>query len=436
MVRAHILPPVQFAFQKNRSRPDKLRGLQEFGPYRLLDNQSPQFGFVFPSEHRHLANQLFLALKNGVGVFKGVETTFRFSLNNDQVFAVSDFSIGRKSPKDAAQTYVDAILERTHKHGKPDLFFVLHPQTQASELDTPYYECKIKLLQGGILSQNVTLELIKDEPKFRWSVANIALAAFVKLGGVPWVVYGDELEKDLILGLGRAYVYNATSRQTTGFMGFTACFSARGLFKFLSIAEVASDRKRYLELLGKVVATSLQRTEEMGQAVTSVTLHVPKEMGREEMEVIEGAVHRHVGKNILQILVVKVTEENSFFCVNPTFPDGVPNRGTVLQVSDREYMLYTEGRDEKQSWMRRLPVALRVSPQGKLFVNQRILTVLRQINDLSQVNWRGFNARSQPISVYYGTLIARLLSHVPADSVGQLYEETPRKLLEERMWFV
>jgi hypothetical protein len=80
--------------------------------------------------------------------------------------------------------------------------------------------------------------------------------------------------------------------------------------------------------------------------------------------------------------------------------------------------------------------ALRVTPQGKNFVNQRVLAILRQINDLSQVNWRGFNARSQPISVYYGTLIARLLSHVPADTVGRLYETPARKLLEERMWFV
>jgi hypothetical protein len=180
----------------------------------------------------------------------------------------------------------------------------------------------------------------------------------VKLGGIPWVVYGDELEKDLIIGLGRAYVYDVTSRRTTGFMGFTACFSARGLFKFLSLAQVASDRNEYLGLLGTVVETSLQRAEQIGNAITSVTLHVPKEMGREEMQIIEDAVHKHVRQNILQIFVVKVTEENSFFSVNDTYPDGIPNRGTVVQMSDRDYMLYTEGRDEKQSWMRRLPVLL------------------------------------------------------------------------------
>src|SRR5216684_5054547 len=166
MVKAHLLEPVQFAFRDEQTRPDKLRGLVDFGPYRDLQRK-PNFGFVFPVEYRDYANRLYLSLKNGVGAFKGVETTFRFPLSKDQVFQVSDFSILNRNHQEAASLYQEAILEwqATQSQQLPDMFFVLHTRTSASEVDTPYYACKARLLTQGILSQNVTADLLSDEAK-------------------------------------------------------------------------------------------------------------------------------------------------------------------------------------------------------------------------------------------------------------------------------
>ena len=442
-LRAQILPAVQFAFRGNRSRADKLRGLVEFGPYGEMPlKQPPTFGFVFPSECRDQANRLFLYLKNGVGPFKGVESTFRFPLKREQVFSVTGFSVQNRRSHDAARIYADAILDwhTSRPTQRPDLFFILHPQTSQSELDTPYYACKARLLREGILSQNVTLELINDEAKFRWSAANIALAAFAKLGGIPWVVYGEDgedLDQNLIIGLGRAYLYDPATRHTNGYMGFTACFSSRGVFKFVALAEVTDNRHRYLELLGKVVSDSLGRAEQMTKTITSLTLHIPKDMSKQEDDAVRNAVQKHPTQKILQITAVRVSDDPGVFAIDDRFRDGVPQRGTVIHVGEDEYLLYTEGRDEKENWVGlRPPVALRVTPQSGTFQARRALAVLRQINDLSQVNWRGFNARSQPISVYYGSLITRLLSHIPAGDMSALAAGSAHQILEERMWFL
>jgi argonaute-like protein len=436
MVRAHVLDPVQFAFRDEQSRPDKLRGLVDFGPYKDL-RQRPNFGFVFPVEFRDFANRLFLALKNGVGSFKGVETTFRFPLTKDQVFQVSDFTIRDRTHHEASTLYQDAILNWQAKQSKSplDMFFVLHPRTPASDADTPYYACKARLLTQGILSQNVTADLLSDEAKFQWSAANIALGAFVKLGGIPWIVFGKELDQELIIGIGRSFLFDRQSRATTGYVGFTACFSARGQFQFLALADVADNRKEYLRLLGTVVSTSLNKAESLGRTISSLTLHVPKQMSKREMDIVAEAVDNHVKQNIVQVIVVKVSEEDSFFAVDERFKDGVPQRGTVIQVSERDYLLYTEGREEKESWAPfRTPVALRVTPQnGGRYSGIR--TILRQVNDLSQVNWRGFNARSKPISIYYGSLIAQLLGHVAPSDMKSL-SESAHRLLEDRMWFI
>jgi hypothetical protein len=156
------------AFKDEQCRTDKLRGSVEFGPYKGL-LRPLSLGFVFPNEYRDQANRLYLYLKNGIGSFKGVETAFRFRLSKDQVFQISRFSIRGRSHSESAKLYEDAILDWTasRRNSRPDLFFVMHPQTPHSEADTPYYACKARLLTEGILSQSVTADLIGDESRLR-----------------------------------------------------------------------------------------------------------------------------------------------------------------------------------------------------------------------------------------------------------------------------
>jgi hypothetical protein len=437
MFRAYTLPPVTFAFRNNHGT-DKFRGLQAFGPYREAITNGPlRFGFVFPSQYRNQANSLFRALKNGIGYFRGIESAFRLPLRTDQVFPISFPLPPDVKPRDAAGFYADAIVawnERTKE--RPDMFFVLHPWTADWEDETPYYRCKAVLLQEGILSQSVTVELIDDPSRLEWSVANIALGAFVKLGGVPWIVYGEDLDQDLIIGIGRTRLYDPQKGANNQVIGFTTCFSARGLFKFVCLADVAQSRQEYLKMLGQVVRSSLERAEQLGRNATSLTLHVPKEIGREEEHVIAAAVKEQTTKHLPQISIVKITDESSFFAVDEGSTEGIPPRGTVIQTSDEEYMLYTEGREERQPWRQRIPTALRIVPQGSNFGPQQIPDLIRQVYDLSQVNWRGFNARARPISVYYGSLIARILSHIHVDAASNLYTAKARKVLEERLWFL
>jgi hypothetical protein len=439
MFKAHTLPPVTLAFRNNVCRPDRFRGLQELGPFQQPPGTGrPTFGFVFPKECRNHANRLFLALKNGLGYFRGVENAFRFSLQQNQVFPVTGFSIDKRmSHREIAATYANAVLSWTQSNQKPpEMFFVLHPRTPKWEQESPYYLCKALLLQSGILSQNVTLDLIDDSSKLEWSVANIALAAFVKLGGVPWVIGGADAGEDLVIGVGTAHLYDPHSRQRSRFIGFATCFSARGLFKFTALAECVQTREQYLQTLRTVVTESLRKAEQLDEKVTSLTLHVPKEMGHDEMTAIEDGVKAHSSKYFPQISVLKITDESQLFAIDQSTTEGVPPRGIVIKSSDEDYMLYTEGREEKLTWRYRLPTALRIRPQSGYGSQNRIMEAIRQVYDLSQVNWRGFNAQTRPISILYSGLIAEILSHVPAEQVSNLYKDEARKVLEKRMWFL
>ena len=186
-MKAQILPAVQFAFKDEQSRADKLRGLVEFGPYKDLP-RAPVLGFVFPDEYRDQANRLYLSLKNGIGSFKGVETTFRFPLSKEQVFNISGFSIRGRNHSEAAKLYEDAILKWIASGKGPPprpVFRTSPPNTAFGSRHTLLRLQGEAFNRGGILSQNATIDLIRDESRLRWSAANIALGAFVKLGGLP-----------------------------------------------------------------------------------------------------------------------------------------------------------------------------------------------------------------------------------------------------------
>ena len=230
-----VLPAVKLAFRHERRSQDKFRGLKKFGPFRPVPTNEPSFGFVFPSIYREYANKLFLSLKNGAGpVFTGVENMFRFRLQKNQVFHVPVHNYKPDQYGENSRAYTDAISEwkarQTNRH--PDLFFLLHPKSPTWRADTPYYACKASALNEGVVSQSVTLDLLDNPTQFGWSIANIALAVFAKIGGIPWVVHGEELENNLIIGIGRTHLFDSIRRQNKGMMAFTACFFRKRAVEF------------------------------------------------------------------------------------------------------------------------------------------------------------------------------------------------------------
>lgn len=439
MFNTYSLPPSRFVFGSGEGA-DKYRGLQQFGPYRGVSAAAtPTFGFVFPNEFKDYANKLFLALKNGLGYFRGLETTFRVPLSKDQVFSVTGFSIpGDADPRRAARIYADAIISWSSRATiRPDIFYVLHRRTSSWEDETPYYECKALLLEEGILSQAVTIDLIDNPSQFEWSIANIALATFAKLGGVPWVVGTRQQRNELVIGVGRADLFDPRARQSRRTMGFTACFSPQGLFEFVCLADIARSKDEYLRILSRLVSETLKRAVQRGTEEMSLVVHLPKDISREESDVIRQAVSSSSRDLKVDVCVIRVNDEDEIFAVDLAAPDGVPSRGTVVQTGNRTFVLYTEGREEKSSWRQRMPTALRVTHQMPDEISpQRVAALISQVNDLSQVNWRGFNARSRPISTYYGHLIANILSHVPESISGKLYLPKAKAVLENKMWFL
>ena len=131
----------------------------------------------------------------------------------------------------AARAFRDSIgaWNRAPREQEPDVALVLVPHYGAILTSTPYYEAKAAFANLGIPTQMVTTELLRDEKQFQWSVANIALAVFAKLGGIPWAVAAPDGDEDLIIGIGRADIGHDGDRRRH--FGYAVTFVSNGIYR-------------------------------------------------------------------------------------------------------------------------------------------------------------------------------------------------------------
>ncbi|MBE0545247.1 MAG: hypothetical protein IH623_28245 [Verrucomicrobia bacterium] len=431
MFEAHIYRSTGFRFAPGTPEsvhPDKLRGLVKFGPYQPI-HVKPRIGFVFPEGYRDYANNLYLALRNGIGYFKGLSTLLKVPFEKEQVFPITGFSLPNPHDhEDAAKRYRDAILSwKAATKESADIFVNLHPKSLAWEEDSAYGACKAVLLEAGISSQNVTFELIDNSSQFEWAAANIALAIFVKLGGIPWVTNLESQDKYIVVGMGRAEKQDHVTRERSQFTAFTTCVRDNGVYELTHFGKPCTTREEHLVELRKTAGEALKRALELGPHIKGIVIHFPKEFARDERDEVEQAIKEASHERAFACYTLKVTEEERFFAFDDS-ENGIPPRGTCIKLGESEYMLYTEGAEEKAAWSNRLPTAVRIkhfdSPD-KLITGD----LVSQIFDLSLVNFRGFNAKAFPVSLYYSHLIAQILKRGTGLKLGA-------EVLEKKMWFL
>lgn len=429
-------PQPQFVFGNSTGTPTKTRkkteGMISRGPFEPVSIAAPVFGFLFAEGHREDARKLYSALREGIGYFGGFNKWFRLPLSREAVVSVSGFAVeGSTTAAEAAPLY-KAALEKwisSDKGQKPAIFFVVHDKTEREEETSPYYACKTLLLSHGIMTQNVTVDLIRNAQQFQWSAANIALGAFAKLGGTPWNVEPCSTRKSLIIGIGRTERHDPTSRSRRRYQAFATCVSSAGKFGFVSVyPEVAEED--FAVSLKAAVTSSLVEAEKLDLPYDSLVVHLTGDLRRDERELVEAAVDGHKSKGSPLVCVLSVSDRADCFAVTRENEQGLPSRGQAVRLGNGDYLLFTEGIEDLGAARFRSPCSVRVKirylPEG---VDP--LPLLAQVYDLSQVNFRGFNGASKPISILYSELIARILQ---CSDVAGVLSRQPE--LNRRMWFL
>jgi hypothetical protein len=287
---AAVMKPPRLRFDAaipSRSEARAFQGLHAFGAYSLEGFARPNILLAYPSADHAEAECFGNKLIRGSGNYPGFQKLF--GIPDELAPRVENLRLPSGVEIRNVQRLRAALNQwaaGAHPHGEPSLAIVIVPHTDRWNIDTPYYTAKQFFAARGTPSQMVTLELLHDTGRMTWSLANIALAAFAKLGGVPWVVDAGEHSGDLVLGVGRANVQQAGGGRHRIF-GYAVAFVANGAYISTHSFPPAGDEDEYEHRLKDAIVAALNETREWDEEPRRIVIHLAKRTGRREIQAAE-----------------------------------------------------------------------------------------------------------------------------------------------------
>ncbi len=395
-------------------------GVAQSGPFK----QSPEDArlyFLYRQDDRPLSQDLFRALRGDTfRTFPGMERMFSFPISSENVsgVAMSDFSADeiqrirdRVVVEAAGRTVVPVVLTPFSRHDDPSK-------------NAAYWNLKHAFLSEGLPIQVVATETVADKNKLKWSTAGIGLQIFAKVGGTPWKVR-PRTERCLIVGIGQAH--RVSEEGTDRFFAYSVLTDSSGVFEEVRVLGEDRNEEHYIEDF----STNLRNIfTDYSPRFSSFVVHATFSIGRRELESVATALAEQRGQQQEsgEFVSLKFNDRNRFFGFAVDHNSRVPYESTVLSLSNSEFLVWFEGLQYNQPTVRgRVGGPLHVKftyPEGGLTQEQQRAHLQDAIN-LSGANWRGFNAKSLPVSVYYAQLIAQYLKEferhgLPEVDVGTL----------------
>jgi len=400
---ADRLHPRVFVFANGRESKSQFTGLRQYGPITPLA-AVPRLLFMFREQDRQAARDLASALRGPKGrerfSFPGFEVLFKSALEIDpNPIVLADFS----------QEAMSNALKRVTRDRETTLTvpIIIMPDDNQEA----YLNHKAVFTHAGIPSQACTLSVIRNENTLKWSVANIALQVFCKASGLPWKVR-PTTERCLIVGISQSHKIRRDDRGSTveRYFAFSVLTDNSGLFQKIQVLGEDEDEDNYMKMLRENLQGILKSSSE---EFSRVVVHTSFKLKHREMDEIQGAVQdaaRSEDCGHCQFAVVKVNQRSRFFGVNRGVNSLVPYEGTRVKLGHGEYLIWFEGiYPDKRIVTKAFPGPTHIQ---FLRVDEKPIPdeiLLQDLMNLSGANWRGFNAKSAPVSVFYCHLVADLV---------------------------
>lgn len=393
------------------------KGISQYGPYDkdVFQKSEMRFAIIYPSAEESRIHRFVQVFRDGVDGYLGFRRYFRVDINIDK------FSSNRTS----LDSYKES-LERVVREDYDLVFVIVDGVTQNGSI---YSLIKTTLLGNGIPCQvirSTTLDAANNQ--FQWVLANIALSTYAKVGGTPWVIEARH-KPEIVLGMSRAM-----DKTKKVIVGFTTIFKHNGDF-ILSYSKAPvttwEDYENGLESLVREAITEYRKREE---TPSSLVFHFHKRTGRREIDSVKKAVDSLDFD--VEYALLHLNSYSSYRIFDTTDFTYVPLTGLAVRLSSRQALLVTDGR---RPFSRRpfigTPSVLEVTMDKTSTMDfKEFPRLIEQVYDFSYVNWRGFNARTIPITINYSYLIARLVSNL--ESIEEWNSIITNGRLRNKAWFL
>ncbi len=424
-------PAPEFVFDPARNKTDRWhdRGLEEFGPFdaESFGVKRPNMVVVTPKEFKGDVEVFLRKFKTGIPKAKTFAQGFvrKYHLY-DCLFRFEAFDCG---PREAT-SYRQACLQALRTGSRPDLAFVII-QDQHKLLhgdDNPYLVSKSAFMSQGVPVQEVEIETIRVPPELEYGVPytlnNIGLACYAKLGGIPFVMAAvPGLAHELVIGIGSATLRQGRLSGEERVVGITTVFSADGNYLLYNNSREV-DFDDYPDELLNTLRTAIEQVRvrnawQTGDAVRLV-FHVFKPLRDVEARAVKRVVEQLADFEV-EFAFLHISEEHDWVLFDrnnagvperqTTKGECVPERGFAVPLDRSEILLTVTGPRQLKTPLQGAPhpLLLRLHRESTF---QDLEYLAGQVFRFTALSWRSFFPSRLPVTILYSDRIASLLGQL------------------------
>lgn len=405
-------------------------GLQQYGPFsrETFSPSKPRICVVLQANKKGQVEQVLHKFLNGIAPvaygkggktfeFTGFKNKFRLQDCFIEFFTAQDDNI---------ESYNKAITAALQSNGNTRKFDLALVQIDDSfrgrtASNNPYLAAKARFIGQQIPVQEFTMEnLGQSDARIVWSLNNMALATYAKLGGVPWLLTADStIGHEVVFGIGSAMIHSSRLSTKERMVGITTVFTGDGRYYVNNISSAVSS-EQYFETLLENLRTTMDRvkTDFAWRPKDTVRLifHAFKTFKDAEADAVK-QVMSELGDFNVEFAFVHVAPNSPYILFDTTqqgsFGKGnyAPERTNYLQLSEHVALVSLTGAMELKRTSDGIPQPVQlILHRDSTFKDMAYLS--KQVVKFGAHSWRSYQPAPMPVSIYYSQLMAQMLSQL------------------------
>lgn len=405
-IGCNTLETKKYIFANEKEDYSQFQGIKKYGPYGPIDiSNNAVICFIYRNNEKNYSYKLYYALEGKLySTFAGMEAMFKFPLNKSTVIGVG--------VEDYKKETIDELLNEIktkagNRNVVPILLVPWSKENASEEQRELYYNLKYHFLINNIASQFISIKKVINDNILKWSISSLAIQVFSKLGGSPWKVV-PKTDNCLIIGIGQSYKYN-DDNSIKKYFSYSILTDSSGLFKEIKILADSDNEEQYIQSFSdKLLKIISSYSTEYKNFVIHTTFRIKKR----DMNAIHETINSFRDDDSLVFAVLRFDDSHDYLCFDTNVNSLVPLESTKVRLSYKNFLIWFEGQQYGNSIIRhRIGAPIRINVDYPDTINDTLLeNYLQDSINLSGANWRGFNAKSVPVSLLYAELISGFLA--------------------------
>jgi hypothetical protein len=310
-------------------------------------------------------------------------------------------------------------------------------------IDSPYYDIVLAKIKETLISKEITVQgiyekRIDDENSLQYHFTNIYSALLAKIGGIPWTFKSANPE-NLIIGVG-AYCSKRIGKR---YIGCAFNFHGNGVFSEYSCTNENDTTmlvKKIRDAVVRYITSHNQNcTGDDIKLPKMIVIHFYKKLSKKDWSPILRML-KEIRYNIpIVVVTINKTETKDIIAFDNEVADKMPLSGTYIKVDKNTYLVYNNSKYNQEEFdknkgrkLYRYPIKIHLESndinvlQDKHNVNE----IIKQVHQLSRINWKTVDTQNLPITVTYPEYLARYIPYFTND-------EIPNKQFScHNLWFL